>query len=72
MPVDIFDAFPTVSRTAFTTYSLSVASVNSVGPSSLTHNVSVGKKNIKLSNHLTCMHLRAFILNLLVAKMCTM
>ena len=41
--VDIFTVFPTVNRTAFTNYSLSVAAINSVGQSSFTQPVSVGE-----------------------------
>ena len=47
VPVDIFDVFSSVNRTAFTTYSLSVAAVNSAGASSPTDNVSVGKVKYK-------------------------
>ena len=43
IPVEIFDVFPFVNRTAFTTYSLSLAAVNSAGASSPTNSVSVGK-----------------------------
>ena len=41
--VDIFAVFPTVNRTTFTNYSLSVAAINSVGQSSYTQPVSVGE-----------------------------
>ena len=41
--VDIFVAFPTVNRTAFTNYSLIIAVINSVGLSNFTRPVSVGK-----------------------------
>ena len=41
--VDIFAVFQNVDRTAFTNYSLSVAAVNSIGSSSFTRPVSVGK-----------------------------
>ena len=41
--VDIFVAFPTVNRTTFTNYSLSVAATNSIGSSSFTDPVSVGE-----------------------------
>ena len=41
--VDIFRSFPNVSRAMFTDYSLSVAAVNNIGPSSFTEPVSVGE-----------------------------
>jgi len=42
--VDIFVAFPAVSRAVFTNYTLSVAAINLVGPSSFTSPVSIGEK----------------------------
>ena len=45
--VDIFVTFPTVSRAAFTIYTLSVAAINSFGPSSFTSTVSAGKRQNK-------------------------
>ena len=41
--VDVFVVFQNVNRTALTNYSLSVAAVNSIGPSSFITSVSVGK-----------------------------
>ena len=45
--VDIFVTFPTVSRATFTIYTLSVAAINSFGPSSFTSPVSVGERQDK-------------------------
>ena len=48
--VDIFVTFPTVSRATFTIYTLSVAAINSFGPSSFTNPVSVGERQDNLLN----------------------
>ena len=48
--VDIFVTFPTVSRATFTNYTLSVAAINSFGPSSFTSPVSVGERQDNVLN----------------------
>ena len=41
--VNIFETFPNISQRQYTTYSLRVASIGSIGQSNLTDPVSIGK-----------------------------
>ena len=45
--VNIFETFPNISQRRYTTYSLSVASISSIGRSYRTEPVSIGKQTLE-------------------------